>query len=248
MASKNLKKGEPTSMKNVKEGASGGGLASLSLFTSRIFELRGAVEVRGVMLCDSASLHAVVQAVTYEGQLTVVCGLVVMCGLAVMCGQTVMCGLAIVCGLGVMCGLTVMCGLAVVCGLEVMCRLAVICGLGVMCELEVMRGLAVMCGLPIMCGLAVILVDYHQLGRLVSESACEREDPGSNPAADMVDAARNTAWDLGKQPNNYRSNYPTQEWARSVSQSGPYRLPWGVEEMQGGGRRVCLEWGAYITI
>ncbi|KAF2353604.1 P-loop containing nucleoside triphosphate hydrolase [Trinorchestia longiramus] len=49
-----------------------------------------------------------------------------------------------------------------------------------------------------------------------SESACEREDPGSNPAADMVDAARNTAWDLGKQPNNYRSNYPTQEWARSL--------------------------------
>ncbi|KAF2357867.1 Pentraxin-related [Trinorchestia longiramus] len=37
----------------------------------------------------------------------------------------------------------------------------------------------------------------HQLGRLVSESACERKDPGSNPAADMVDAARNTAWDLG---------------------------------------------------
>ncbi|KAF2364637.1 Ribonuclease H-like domain, partial [Trinorchestia longiramus] len=58
------------------------------------------------------------------------------------------------------------------------------------------------------------LVDYHQLGRLVSESACERKDPGSNPAADVVDAARNTAWDLGKQPNNYRSNYPTQEWAR----------------------------------
>ncbi|KAF2354306.1 hypothetical protein FHG87_014938 [Trinorchestia longiramus] len=56
--------------------------------------------------------------------------------------------------------------------------------------------------------------DYHQIGRLVSESACERKDPGSNPAADMVDAARNTAWDLGKQPNNYRNNYPTQEWAR----------------------------------
>ncbi|KAF2359862.1 Proteasome assembly chaperone 1 [Trinorchestia longiramus] len=34
------------------------------------------------------------------------------------------------------------------------------------------------------------------LGRLVSESACKRKDPGSNPAADMVDAARNTAWDL----------------------------------------------------
>ncbi|KAF2345454.1 hypothetical protein FHG87_023789 [Trinorchestia longiramus] len=57
------------------------------------------------------------------------------------------------------------------------------------------------------------LID-HQLGRLVSESACERKDPGSNPAADMVDAARNTAWDLGIQPNNYRSNYLTQEWAR----------------------------------
>ncbi|KAF2350689.1 Zinc finger RING-type [Trinorchestia longiramus] len=40
--------------------------------------------------------------------------------------------------------------------------------------------------------------EHHQLGRLVSESACERKDPGSNPAADMVDAARNTAWDLGK--------------------------------------------------
>ncbi|KAF2359725.1 hypothetical protein FHG87_009512 [Trinorchestia longiramus] len=40
---------------------------------------------------------------------------------------------------------------------------------------------------------------YHQLGRLVSESACERKDPGSNPAADMVDAARNTAWDLVSQ-------------------------------------------------
>ncbi|KAF2353395.1 SWEET sugar transporter [Trinorchestia longiramus] len=38
--------------------------------------------------------------------------------------------------------------------------------------------------------------DYHQLGRLVSESVCERKDPDSNPAADMVDAARNTAWDL----------------------------------------------------
>ncbi|KAF2362555.1 Myosin head motor domain [Trinorchestia longiramus] len=56
----------------------------------------------------------------------------------------------------------------------------------------------------------------HQLGRLVSESAFEWEDPGSNPAADMVDAARNTAWDLGKQPNNYRSNFPTQEWARRL--------------------------------
>ncbi|KAF2358820.1 Tetraspanin/Peripherin [Trinorchestia longiramus] len=61
------------------------------------------------------------------------------------------------------------------------------------------------------CGQGALLLN---LGRLVSESACERKDPGSNPAADMVDAARNTAWDLGKQPNNYRSNYPTQEWAR----------------------------------
>ncbi|KAF2363358.1 hypothetical protein FHG87_005885 [Trinorchestia longiramus] len=33
-----------------------------------------------------------------------------------------------------------------------------------------------------------------------------------------------------------------------VSQSGPYRPPGGVEEMQGGGRRVRLEWGAYITV
>ncbi|KAF2359812.1 hypothetical protein FHG87_009430 [Trinorchestia longiramus] len=34
----------------------------------------------------------------------------------------------------------------------------------------------------------------------------------------------------------------------SVSQSGPYRPPGGVEEIQGGGRRVRLEWGAYITV
>ncbi|KAF2362167.1 Protein of unknown function DUF4505 [Trinorchestia longiramus] len=61
------------------------------------------------------------------------------------------------------------------------------------------------------------------LGRLVSESACERKDPCSNPAADMVDAARKTAWDLGKQPNNYRSNYPTQEWTRSRKGS---HAPW----------------------
>ncbi|KAF2363853.1 hypothetical protein FHG87_005396 [Trinorchestia longiramus] len=34
----------------------------------------------------------------------------------------------------------------------------------------------------------------------------------------------------------------------SVSQSGPYRPPGGVEEMQRGNRRVRLEWGAYITV
>ncbi|KAF2357738.1 CECR6/TMEM121 family [Trinorchestia longiramus] len=34
----------------------------------------------------------------------------------------------------------------------------------------------------------------------------------------------------------------------SVSQSGPYRPPGGVEEMQGDGRRVRLEWGVYITV
>ncbi|KAF2360026.1 Reverse transcriptase domain [Trinorchestia longiramus] len=41
-------------------------------------------------------------------------------------------------------------------------------------------------------------VEKCSLGRLVSEYACKQEDPGSNPAADMVDAAGNTAWDLGK--------------------------------------------------
>ncbi|KAF2357734.1 hypothetical protein FHG87_011504 [Trinorchestia longiramus] len=34
----------------------------------------------------------------------------------------------------------------------------------------------------------------------------------------------------------------------SVSQSGPYRPPGGGKEIQGGGRRVRLEWGAYITV
>ncbi|KAF2347917.1 hypothetical protein FHG87_021326, partial [Trinorchestia longiramus] len=33
-----------------------------------------------------------------------------------------------------------------------------------------------------------------------------------------------------------------------ISQSGSYRPPGGVEEMQGGGMRVRLEWGAYITV
>ncbi|KAF2355452.1 Homeobox domain [Trinorchestia longiramus] len=41
---------------------------------------------------------------------------------------------------------------------------------------------------------------------------------------------------------------PTFEDESYVSQSGPYRPPGGVEEMQGGGRRVHLEWGAYITV
>ncbi|KAF2367796.1 hypothetical protein FHG87_001441 [Trinorchestia longiramus] len=34
----------------------------------------------------------------------------------------------------------------------------------------------------------------------------------------------------------------------SVSQSGPYRPPGGVEEMQGGCRRVRLEWGASCNL
>ncbi|KAF2363924.1 hypothetical protein FHG87_005315 [Trinorchestia longiramus] len=54
-------------------------------------------------------------------------------------------------------------------------------------------------------GINCMLVLHHQLGRLVSESACERKDLGSNPAADMVDAARNTAWDLGI---NCRDHFP----------------------------------------
>ncbi|KAF2367516.1 Immunoglobulin V-set domain [Trinorchestia longiramus] len=54
-----------------------------------------------------------------------------------------------------------------------------------------------------------IMFVYHHLGRLVSESAFEREDPGSNPAADMVDAARNTAWDLASQSSS--SPEPTSQ-------------------------------------
>ncbi|KAF2343456.1 hypothetical protein FHG87_025788, partial [Trinorchestia longiramus] len=34
----------------------------------------------------------------------------------------------------------------------------------------------------------------------------------------------------------------------SVSQSDPYRPPGDVEEMPGGGRRVRLEWRAYISV
>ncbi|KAF2366957.1 hypothetical protein FHG87_002281 [Trinorchestia longiramus] len=45
-----------------------------------------------------------------------------------------------------------------------------------------------------------------------------------------------------------RPNYFHTDQNIAVSQSGPYRRPGGVEEMQGGGRRVRLEWGAYITV
>ncbi|KAF2353203.1 hypothetical protein FHG87_016041 [Trinorchestia longiramus] len=40
----------------------------------------------------------------------------------------------------------------------------------------------------------------------------------------------------------------TPDRVTSVSQSGPPRPPGGVEEMQGGGNRVRLEWEAYITV
>ncbi|KAF2362240.1 Ionotropic glutamate receptor L-glutamate and glycine-binding domain [Trinorchestia longiramus] len=61
----------------------------------------------------------------------------------------------------------------------------------------------------------------HQLGRLVSESACERKDPGLNPAADMVDAARNTAWDLGFV---HATNYLVSTTASSKLAMDPHEL------------------------
>ncbi|KAF2344500.1 FYVE zinc finger [Trinorchestia longiramus] len=70
-----------------------------------------------------------------------------------------------------------------------------------------------------------------ELGRLVSESACERKDPGSNPAADMVDAARNTAWDLGIQPNNYRKKQSSS--SRRVSGSSERKRDRGSQRSRG---------------
>ncbi|KAF2347360.1 Ribonuclease H2 subunit B [Trinorchestia longiramus] len=53
---------------------------------------------------------------------------------------------------------------------------------------------------------------------------------------------------FGKKPTAYtRQDNLTPLLLTSNSQSGPYRHPGGVEEMQGGGRRVRLKWGAYIT-
>ncbi|KAF2351623.1 hypothetical protein FHG87_017623 [Trinorchestia longiramus] len=63
------------------------------------------------------------------------------------------------------------------------------------------------------------LVDYHQLGRLVSESAFERKDPGSNPAADMVDAARNTAWDLENLQLRHRHTVVSELSSKPLSRS-----------------------------
>ncbi|KAF2362750.1 hypothetical protein FHG87_006497 [Trinorchestia longiramus] len=84
-----------------------------------------------------------------------------------------------------------------------------------------------------------------QLGRLVSESACERKDPGSDPAADMVDAARNTAWDLGIKPNNYRSNYPTQEWARRIFSGFTMESPTGFSTITWPQRNPNLDSGEH---
>ncbi|KAF2356147.1 hypothetical protein FHG87_013097 [Trinorchestia longiramus] len=71
----------------------------------------------------------------------------------------------------------------------------------------------------------VLIVD-HQLGRLVSELACDARRPGFEA---RCRGARLTV-------------------KTSVSQSGPYRSSGGLEVMQGSGRRVRLEWGAYITV
>ncbi|KAF2354567.1 hypothetical protein FHG87_014683 [Trinorchestia longiramus] len=46
----------------------------------------------------------------------------------------------------------------------------------------------------------------------------------------------------------FSSHSPLHILYTNVSQSGSYRPPGGVEEMQGGGRRVRLEWGAYISV
>ncbi|KAF2348172.1 hypothetical protein FHG87_021073 [Trinorchestia longiramus] len=52
----------------------------------------------------------------------------------------------------------------------------------------------------------------------------------------------------GKQEGTRETGGDKGSIRTSVSQSGPYRPPGGVEEMQGGGRRVRLEWGTYITV
>ncbi|KAF2353756.1 Dihydrofolate reductase domain [Trinorchestia longiramus] len=49
-----------------------------------------------------------------------------------------------------------------------------------------------------------------------------------------------------QEENNIQYHFEMMVWT-SVSQSGPYRPPGGVE-IQGDGRRVRLEWGAYVTV
>ncbi|KAF2346071.1 hypothetical protein FHG87_023172, partial [Trinorchestia longiramus] len=57
-------------------------------------------------------------------------------------------------------------------------------------------------------------------------------------------------WDVGGglQHTIVETEEAVETASSSVSQSDPYRPPGGVDEMQGGGRRVRLEWGAYITV
>ncbi|KAF2365805.1 TBC1 domain family member 30 C-terminal [Trinorchestia longiramus] len=75
-------------------------------------------------------------------------------------------------------------------------------------------------------------MEWGLLGRLVSESACEREDPDSNPATDMVDAARNTAWNLGQDTRMRFSVVPAPgdsgfcQWHSAMTMCA--RLPEGI--------------------
>ncbi|KAF2356123.1 hypothetical protein FHG87_013120 [Trinorchestia longiramus] len=120
------------------------------------------------------------------------------------------------------------------------------------------------------------LVDWHhQLGRLVSELACEREDPGTALKRQHCSSTSALLLNVSTAPQRqhflYVSTAPRRQRCSlmsallvdvrtalrcqhcsstldSVSQSGLYRQLRGVEEMQGGGRRVRIEWGAYITV
>ncbi|KAF2357819.1 hypothetical protein FHG87_011424 [Trinorchestia longiramus] len=66
----------------------------------------------------------------------------------------------------------------------------------------------------------------------------------SLPVAEQLSCA----YLLSADQSNLGNSTHIRKSSTSVSRSGPYRPPGGVEEMQGGGRRVRLEWGAYITV
>ncbi|KAF2349034.1 hypothetical protein FHG87_020210 [Trinorchestia longiramus] len=81
--------------------------------------------------------------------------------------------------------------------------------------------------------------DEGRYQRRVSQWLCSRWEPGEHiEPPEGIEAC----------PIEQQCVHVLRPTTTSVSESGPYRPSGGAEEMQGGGRRVRLDWGTYITV